>query len=114
MKVYLDDERTPRAPILEEEGECRQDWREWVVVRRVIDAIDLLSTGIVTEISLDHDLGLEHLWQTGYEVLKWIEQQVHTNPGFKCPIIHIHTANPSAALKMHAAVKSISRHLEIK
>ena len=111
MKVYLDDERTPRPPTFTENEEWREDWREWVVVRRVIDAIDLLTTGIVTEISLDHDLGPENLWQTGYEVLLWIEEQVVRN-GFKPPKMHVHTANPSAWRKMFAAVKKIQQLAE--
>ncbi len=43
MKVYLDDERT--TP----EGWYRVYWPD--------EAIELLKTGTVTNISLDHDLG---------------------------------------------------------
>ena len=46
MRVYLDDLRP--AP----EGWVRVFWPE--------EAITLLKTGLVTEISLDHDLGSEH------------------------------------------------------
>lgn len=115
MKVYLDDERTPGS--MEGCGAKVEDWREWVVVRRVEDAIALLKTGLVTEISLNHDLGLEQ-YGTGYDVLLWIEEKVHdgasfTDRGtvFKCPIIHVHTANSSASQKMEAAVKSIEKQL---
>jgi len=44
MKVYLDDERV--AP----DG--------WVQVRWKDKAIELLQTGAVTHLSLDHDLGM--------------------------------------------------------
>lgn len=92
-----------------EDEECREDWREWVIVRTTKDAIAILSTGIVTEVSLDHDLGREDVYGTGYDVLIWIERQVHTNKSFECPTIHIHTANPSAAKKMRQGVESIKK-----
>ena len=61
MKVYLDDERT--TP----DGWVRTYWPE--------EAIALLKTGAVTEISLDHDLG-DDARGTGYSVLLWLEEQV--------------------------------------
>lgn len=91
MKIYLDDER--QAP----EG--------WRLVTTAGEAVAYLKTGRITEISLDHDLGGE---TTGYDVLTWLEWQVHMN-NFSPPIIHIHTANSSARIKMEAAVKSIER-----
>ena len=44
----------------------------------------------------------------GYEVLVWIERQVATR-AWVPPMIHIHTANPAARLKMEAALRSIER-----
>jgi len=64
MKVYLDDEReTP-------EGWVRVYWPD--------EAIKLLSDGVVTEISLDHDLG-DDTRGTGYDVVLWIEEAVVTD-----------------------------------
>jgi hypothetical protein len=61
MKVYLDDERaTP-------EGWTRVYWPS--------EAVELLKSGRVTEISLDHDLGNDERG-TGYDVVLWIEEQV--------------------------------------
>ncbi|MBF4323163.1 cyclic-phosphate processing receiver domain-containing protein, partial [Vibrio anguillarum] len=61
MKVYLDDERdTP-------EGWVRSYWPE--------EVIELLKSGNVTEISLDHDLGDDD-HGTGYDVVLWIEEAV--------------------------------------
>lgn len=91
MRVYLDDER--KAP------------QGWVQVRWPEDAITLLRTGQVMEISLDHDLGDDERG-TGYDVLLWLEEQVYVND-FRPPMIHIHTANSSARQKMEAAVISI-------
>jgi|688.fasta_scaffold104579_1 hypothetical protein len=61
MKVYLDDERT--TP----EGWTRVYWPS--------EAIELLQTGQVTELSLDHDLGNDARG-TGYDVVLWVEEQV--------------------------------------
>ena len=90
MKLYLDDRR--QAP----EG--------WIRVRRPEEAINLLKTGEVTHISLDHDLG-ENMG-TGYDVLKWIEEKIVTE-GFPSPNIEIHTANPAARQRMELAVRKI-------
>src|SRR5439155_2676500 len=46
MKVWLDDRRSPYP-----------DPDSWTWVRTPAEAIELLKTGEVTEISLDHDLG---------------------------------------------------------
>lgn len=91
MKVYLDDERnTP-------DGWHRVYWPD--------EMIDLLKEGNVEEISLDHDLGDDDRG-TGYHVLLWIEEEIVFN-NFKPPIIHIHTGNPSARIRMEAAVETI-------
>lgn len=90
-KVFLDDER-PTPP-----GWHRVYWPD--------EAIILLKSGDVTDISLDHDLG-DDARGTGYDVLVWIEEAVVTK-GFKPPNIRIHTANPAARLKMELAVSKI-------
>lgn len=91
MKVYLDDIRIPP-----------KGW-EWVGWPK--EAIKLLKTGKVTEISLDHDLG-DDKKGTGNDVILWIEERV-INSSFIPPKITIHTANSSARSKMEAGVKSI-------
>ncbi|WP_321962127.1 cyclic-phosphate processing receiver domain-containing protein [Paraburkholderia sp. J7] len=96
MKVFLDDERsTPEG---------------WVRVLWPDEAIALLRTGEVTELSLDHDLG-DDARGTGYTVLLWLEEQVAVY-GMPPPVIHVHSANPSARLKMEAAIASIGRHAD--
>ena len=66
MKVYLDDEReTPEG---------------WVRVYWPHEAIELLKTGKVEEISLDHDLGDDEKG-TGYDVVTWVEDcLLYTSP----------------------------------
>ena len=95
MRVYLDDERV--AP------------PGWIQVRWPEEAIDLLKTGQVTDLSLDHDLGDdEH--GTGYDVLLWIEEEVVRND-FVPPSMNIHSANPPARRRMEEAIMSIMRRL---
>lgn len=91
MRVYLDDEReTP-------EGWERAYWPE--------DVISLLRKGVVTELSLDHDLGDDDRG-TGYDVVLWVEEAVVLN-GFVPPKMKVHSANSSARIKMEAGIKSI-------
>jgi hypothetical protein len=97
MKVYLDDLRTPP------DG--------WILVRWPEDAIKLLKTGEVTDISLDHDLGDDdhnHGKGTGYHVLLWIEEEVALK-GFKAPRMIVHSANGPARERMNRAIEAIVR-----
>jgi hypothetical protein len=91
MRVYLDDERpTP-------DGWQRAYWPE--------QAIALLRTGTVSELSLDHDLG-DDACGTGYDVVVWLEQEVALR-GFKPPHVVVHSANPAARIRMEAGIRSI-------
>ena len=91
MKVYLDDERT--TP----EGWVRTYWPD--------EVIELLETGEVSDLSLDHDLGDDDRG-TGYDVLLWIEEMVYTHD-FVPPKMKVHSANSSARQKMENAIESI-------
>lgn len=91
MKVFLDDLRP--AP----DGWVRVFWPD--------EAIALLKTGKVTDISLDHDLG-DDQQGTGYDVLLSIEEAVATD-NFKVPRMIVHSANPAAKARMEAAVATI-------
>ncbi len=93
MKVYLDDGRPTPAG--------------WVGVRWPDEAIRLLESGQVEELSLDHDLG-DDARGTGYTVILWLEEAVAVR-GFVPPVITIHTANASARQKMLLGVKSIQQ-----
>lgn len=91
MKVYLDDERaTPEG---------------WHRVFLAEQAIEMLKTGKVTHISLDHDLGNDKVG-TGYDVVLWIEQQVICH-NYVPPVITVHSANTSAAIKMRQGIQTI-------
>lgn len=98
VKVFLDDERL--AP------------HGWVQVRWPDEAIALLKTGSVDEISLDHDLG-DDSHGTGYDVIVWIEEAVALTE-FNPPRITVHSANPSAAERMKAGVTSIENLVRMR
>lgn len=72
------------------------------------EAIDLLKTRKVTEISLDHDLG-DNERGTGYDVVLWIEENVIEH-GFVPPIIKVHSATSSAREKMELGVRNIGKY----
>ena len=91
MKLFLDDVRE------EPEG--------WIKVDTPEKAIKVLKMGHVTEISLDHDLGLPEP-DNGYKVLLWIEEQVATN-GMKPPLMKVHSSNWGARHKMEHAITQI-------
>jgi len=97
VKVYLDDERaTP-------DGWHRVYWPD--------EAIALLENGVVTELSLDHDLGDDDRG-TGYDVVLWIEEAVIVN-NFSPPKMKVHSANSSARLKMEAGIRAIEEKSEL-
>lgn len=103
MKVWLDDKRP--AP---------NGWRR---CKTPDDAIFLLDTKKVTEISLDHDLALKGKkgysdGATGYDVLTWIERRVAVDWSFPVPVMHVHSDNPAARDRMFAAIASIHRLAE--
>jgi hypothetical protein len=95
MKVYLDDER----PVPD----------GWIGCKTPSEAIELLKTGQVETISLDHDLGLVHInpEPTGYDVLIWLEREVFTNDFVPPRYIRIHTANAVAMQRMKLLVRRI-------
>jgi hypothetical protein len=95
MKVWLDDRRA--AP----EG--------WVHVRTPDEAIELLRSGEVKEISLDHDLGLDvgARERTGYDVLLWLEAEVAGGRARPPAVMTVHSGNVGAVKRMEQAIESI-------
>lgn len=93
LNVFLDDERPTHAG--------------WVRVYWPDEAIELLKTGQVIEISLDHDLGDDQRG-TGYDVILWIEEAVRLR-SFIPPRIHVHSVNAAARIRMHAGIKAIEQ-----
>lgn len=98
MKVFLDDKRP-----------CPEGW---TLVRWPEEAIALLQTGEVTDISLDHDLGDDD-HGTGNDVVLWVEEQVVLH-GFKPPKMSVHSDNWAKRPIMEAGIRSIERHSNVK
>lgn len=85
MKLWLDDQEERRAP------------RGWTIARTSKEAIALLSTEVVEEISIDHDLGGK---DEGIKVVDWMIEH-NTFP----KTIHVHSWNPYRANTMCQALR---------
>ena len=85
MRVWLDDDLVDRA--------APDGWRH---VTTAWEAIDLLKTGEVAELSLDHDLGDDEKFGRGVDVVDFISEQQEVKERDLWPRdgIHLHTANP--------------------
>lgn len=95
MKLFLDDER--RAP------------RGWVQCDSVADCVHLLGIASWDKLSLDHDLGGDSTYGTGYDVLCWIEESM-LREGYAPPEIAVHSANPVGRQKMSVVIERIKRY----
>lgn len=108
IRVYLDDERTP------EQAGVSIDWVRTYTPETTIALLEV--PGLVDEISLDNDLGLEDasngVPREGYTVFKWIENKVATDDAYIPPVIHVHTSNTVQGNKMRAGVEAIYRLLQ--
>lgn len=89
MKLYLDDLREPKTT-------------GWVIVRDAETALKLFKTGLITEMSLDHDLGENT--PSGYDFLKEVEELVITQ-GYTLPPCNIHSANPVGVARMNQVLR---------
>ncbi|MFA5732019.1 MAG: cyclic-phosphate processing receiver domain-containing protein [Acidithiobacillus sp.] len=99
MKIFLDD--------------CRNSFDDWIRVFTSTTCIEILKANPnkITEISLDHDLGLikDNKEETGYDVLLWLEEQVLLgNIHFIPEKIILHTKNPVACIKMFQSCRKIA------
>lgn len=106
IKVYLDDLRA-----------CPHGW---VLAQTYEEVIDLLSTGTVDELSLDHDLSFDHYAgdysksKTGYDVALWLEEQLFLNNRVDLipKKLKVHSANPAGSRRIEQVLNKIS--LELK
>lgn len=96
MKLYLDDQRP-----------LPNDYD--ILVREAKNAIELLKTGLITEISLDHDLGKD---SSGYEVALFIEEQAMKGnlKEFKC---FCHSQNPVGKDRIEKALEKAEYYWKV-
>lgn len=97
-KLWLDDIR--EAP----EG--------WHHAKTADEAIKALEGGRYSEISLNHDLGPEEAG-TGYDVVKYLEEQFHTNPDFVMPKWAVHSANPVGRERMEQVLRQLTNNSKL-
>ncbi len=114
MLLFLDDKRLPPNDA-------------WTLAKTAHEAIELLKTGKVEVISLDHDLGPPEAG-TGYDVAKWLEAghaRAARDPDFDGdnilvtsdddpivipnPLWHIHSSNPVGAKNITMALRNLPR-----
>lgn len=90
MKLWLDDVRLPPN-------------NDWTWVKTVKDAKALLELGMITEASLDHDLGCDIFGrnnQTGYDLCKWMAE----TDNWPTQSIRVHSMNPVGRMNMQAII----------
>jgi len=111
VRIWLDDARDPQLWLPGMSWMRGRDARSegWVWVRIAPEAIGLLAAGDVAEVSLDHDLGEAERAGEGYDILLWVEQRVHEDPGYAPPVLHVHSSNLGARGRMEAAIAAIER-----
>jgi hypothetical protein len=96
MKVYMDDSRPGPSNIMINSSPMYNDWHEWIIVRGVENVKKLLSLGLVTDLALDHDMGIDPksgvLLPDGSSLMRWMIETdtwptghitVHTDNGYK-------------------------------
>jgi hypothetical protein len=102
VKIYLDDDKLyrPTPP-----GWVRCYWPD--------EVIDLIKTGEVTHLSLDHDLGDDSRGK-GIDIIDWLKDAI--NKGFEDypRNIKIHSANSIGKQYMLSAIESLNRMIENK
>ncbi len=100
LRVWLDDDLVDRAA---PEG--------WTHVTTAWDAIDLLKTRRVVELSLDHDLSDDERFGRGVDVVDFIaeQQEVHGRDLWPRDGISLHTGNP---VGRDAMARTIRRYAE--
>jgi hypothetical protein len=96
MKLFIDDLRSPPDS-------------SWHVVKTAEEAMEFITKNKVDEISFDHDLGDPDAL-TGYDVAKWLEEQVYTDQLEAPKKMYVHSANPVGAKRIKQAIQSIERY----
>ncbi|PIR93923.1 hypothetical protein COT97_04210 [Candidatus Falkowbacteria bacterium CG10_big_fil_rev_8_21_14_0_10_39_11] len=110
MKIFLDDVRKPPVG--------------WLLVRTPAEVIEMLKTGTVDELSLDHDIAL---WDDqgdeikGTAVTDWLEEQYFLlSRGEDCDVnfppprvLKVHSDNCVGKPSMLAAIRNIRRFWEL-
>ena len=95
MKLWLDDTRP------EPSG--------WTRAKTALEAISLLKTGIIIEVSLDYDLGTASLYGTGLEVAEFIEDGAQDGTLRKIKWA-VHSLTPDGVYQIETSLYSADRY----
>lgn len=97
IRLWLDDDLVDRAAP-----------PGWTHVTTVKEATELLDTGRVVELSLDHDLGDDEGAGRGIHVVDWLaaQQEEHRRILWPRDGITIHSANPTGRDAMVRAIEN--------
>jgi hypothetical protein len=83
----------------------------WVWVKTVKDAKAVIRENRIDALSLDHDLGGDN--PTGYDLVKWLEEEVIVFGRVPPRTMTIHSANPPGRRNMMAGIESIRKNAVI-
>ena len=101
LNLYLDDTRM--GPFNDPTG-YNEGWERWVIVRSVENAKQLLALGLVQDLSLDNDMGMNSeeggYNPEGMELVKWMVDTGLWPKG----VITIHSANYIRADQMRSLI----------
>lgn len=79
----------------------------WERTYTVEETKKVLLSRQVTHLSLDNDLGSLDPKTEGFNVLNWLEEQVHDDPTFPIPEMTVHSSNAGRAPSMRQAIKKL-------
>ena len=96
LRLYLDDQR-PAPP-------------GWELAKTMDEAIDILRTGDVAELSLDYDLG-DARRGTGLQLLKWLESAIAQGQ-IRLPRLSAHSGSPLGRRRLEAQIESMRERFE--
>ena len=111
MKIWLDDARTPPEQLeYDLMGSPTNPSTGWCWCKTAHEAWVYMATGLVDEISFDHDLGDG---KNGYDVACWFEFHAYcrTLPRVKW---HVHSGNPAGRLNIIAAMTQAEKFWDRK
>ncbi|MCX5724405.1 MAG: hypothetical protein NTX84_07830 [Nitrospirae bacterium] len=96
IKLYVDD--------------CRPCPEGWELARTITDAIRILDSGYVAEVSLDYDAGYLRVGAEGHETVggetfEAIARFIVRMPPDQRPVVKIHSANSEGARRMAALLR---------
>jgi len=115
IKVWMDDYRDPKTY----DGDWERPYdraskvlwkygRDWVWVKTVEEAKEVLAKGNIEVLSCDNSLGMG--FAEGYTLLDWLEEKAATNPVFPIPThLYVHSSDSNRVSSMQATITNIQR-----